>query len=112
MIQKNKKHILLSQLIVTLLICMGFYTILFSNPDIFTVQADSTWTQTSDKDFNNNATLTNLTLEGTGDEAELKIDFSDLHNWKDQNPSSSVGNLAYHGMATIYGTDRAVIFGG
>ena len=36
--------------------------------DESTVEADSAWTQTSDKDFNN-GTLNNITIEGNGAEA-------------------------------------------
>ena len=98
--------------VIMILIIAGSLAILLSGPGFFNVRAGSTWTQTSDKDFNNNATLINLTVEGSGEEAVLEIDFSDLHNWKNQNPASSVGNLAYHSMATIYGTDKTLIFGG
>jgi hypothetical protein len=102
---------LLSPIVIIFMILASFSMIVFSNSDMSGVQAGSTWTQTTDRHFEN-GTSDNLTIVGTGDTAELKIDFSDMHHWIDQTPSTSAGNLAYHGMSTIYGTSKILAFGG
>jgi hypothetical protein len=112
--QKNRNEVkgkLYTFFIVLILIGAGLSIFLLTNIINLNVSAGVTWTQTSDRDFDN-GTSVNLTIVGTGDDAELQIDFSDMHNWQDMNPTSSVGNLAYHNMATIYGTTKVMAFGG
>ena len=78
--KKSKvKNALASAYLVFSLITVGFIVFFVFEYviDESTVEADSVWTQTSDKDFNN-GTLNNITIEGNGAEAELKIDLSEL----------------------------------
>ena len=71
----------------------------------------STWTQTSDKDFIN-GTMNNLTIIGTGDNAELVINLTGLHTWTKKIPQNNPEDRENHGLATIWGTDNILLFGG
>ena len=75
------------------------------------VTGASTWTQTSDKDFDN-GTSDNLTMIGSGENAELQIDLSELTIWKQQKPVVSPNKRSYHTMSSIYGEDKVLLVGG
>ena len=49
-----------------------------SNFKIPISEAASTWTQTSEADFNNGV-LNNLSIAGIGEDAELRLDFSNIN---------------------------------
>ncbi|MCK5559211.1 MAG: hypothetical protein KAJ51_01405, partial [Thermoplasmata archaeon] len=78
-------------------------------PMIDEVSAESSWVQTTDLDFYN-GTLNNLTILGSGEDAELRLI---LNNWwtnktLPNRPSPRKG----HAMAAVYGTDKIILFGG
>ena len=83
-----------------------------SNFKIPTSEAVSTWTQTSDKDFNINGTFNNTTVVGNDENAEIQIDLSELQYWKSHSPGFSPNSRGYHFMASISGDDKIVLFGG
>jgi len=87
-----------------------FNPLLF-NANLQTVEAASSWEQTSDKDFNN-GTLENTTIEGDGETAKLQIDLSELNEWTMKLPMNQPEVRYYHAIASIYGTDKVVLFGG
>jgi hypothetical protein len=73
----------------------------------------STWTQTSDTDFDN-GTFENILLNGTGNAAGLEIDLSGISQWFDKTPSprpAGYPNPKYgHEMVTIARTDKVLMF--
>ncbi|WP_455393261.1 Kelch repeat-containing protein [[Eubacterium] cellulosolvens] len=94
-------------------VCSGLFIFLPLNPETCpVVEAMSTWTQTSDKDFNINGTFNNTTVIGIGKNAELQIDLSDIDYWKKCTPNNPPDAHANQVMASIWGDDKAIIFGG
>jgi hypothetical protein len=100
-----------SVVIIIFLVSTGLFTILLSQPTNNYVLGASTWTQTSDRDFDN-GTSENLTIVGSNGDAELQIDLSELKHWQEQFPGSAPTSRAYFGMATVDGDDKAVLWGG
>ena len=100
-----------SWLIIIIYIFSGsLHSILFyPGPD--SAEAASTWTQSSYWDFYN-GTFNNTTIIGSGDSVKLKIDSLKLNEWTNINPVNSPTNRFGHAMASIYGTDKIIIFGG
>ena len=72
--------------------------------------AGSTWTQTSNRDFDN-GTLVNLSIEGGGSEAVLQINLSDLHNWVGRSPTNTPGPSPLNNVDPIYGDDKLLLYG-
>jgi hypothetical protein len=108
--QIKKKRKRWSLLLIIIFLCLSSLNYLFINSNLYTVDAASTWTQTSDKDFDN-GTTNNLTMVGIGKDAELEIDFSDLYHWQKQTPLISP-NAGYNfAMTTISTDDKVVLFG-
>jgi len=83
-----------------------------SNSIIYSVEATSTWLQTKDSDFNKGS-LDNVTIEGEKENAILKLTEikSELFNWKMKNPPFKPRSRSEHGMASIWGTDKVLLFG-
>jgi hypothetical protein len=75
----------------------------------FTGEASSTWTQTTDIDFQN-GTLNNLTINGIGPDAKLMLKQSTM--WFDKTPINSPEKRLMHAMASISTTDKILLFGG
>ncbi|MCK5561340.1 MAG: hypothetical protein KAJ51_12125, partial [Thermoplasmata archaeon] len=111
MTKKNIDQKLESILMIITIICSGLLIIIPLNPTIHTAFAVSTWTQTSDRDFSN-GTMNNLTVVGSGDLAELRIDLSGLQTWTNKTPINKPIGRCGHAMASIYGTDKVLLFGG
>jgi len=97
--------------IIIIILFFGFSIFIPPSHRNSMISAASVWTQTSDKDFDN-GTLNNLTIVGIGENAELKIDFSDLNQWKELDPINSPSEIYNDGMATICTDDKVVRFGG
>jgi len=81
------------------------------NPKLQTAEAGSTWIQASDKDFDN-GTLNNVTILNSGEEAELAVDLSKLNVWTQKILPFTPGARLNHGMASIWGDDKVLLFGG
>jgi len=108
--KKNKKKSkLLSIFLIVILIFSGLLGTTLLNIKLQTVKAASTWTQTSDVDFEN-GNMDNLTLRGSGKEAELTI--PEFILWSKQSPSSRPSNGIYFVMSSIYSEEKVIIFGG
>jgi len=99
----------LSIFLIIILICSGLLGTMHLNIKLQMVQAASTWTQTSDVDFEN-GNMDNLTVLGSGKDAELQI--PELLLWSKQSPSRSPSPRSYFAMSSIYGEDKVIIFGG
>ena len=98
-----------SILLIILLICSSFLVI-FSPVQMFpNADALSFWKQDSHDDFVN-GTMVNLTIEGLGPDAELKLDLKG--QWTNLSPPQSPIPRVYFGMAYIHGTDKILIYGG
>jgi hypothetical protein len=97
---------------VVSLVSVSFISFLiFENEIESNVEAASTWTQSSNDDFLN-GTFNNTTIEGYGDEAELKIELTERYHWTQKKPAVSPINREGHAMASIWGTDIVLMFGG
>ena len=103
-----------SWLIIIIFICSGLSNSIFFYHGLNNADAASAWTQTSEEDFNDNGTLTNLTIVGTGESAELKVYFSEITHWTEKQPtfSTTLWSRNQHEMAPIYGTNKILLFGG
>ena len=71
----------------------------------------SNWFQSSFSDFNN-GTSNNLTLIGSGMEAELRLKSIELNKWTEKTPQNSPLERQFHALAQIWGTDKILLFGG
>ncbi len=69
----------------------------------------SNWTQTSDIDFNSGS-LSNVTVDGMGSDGQLRI--VQFGRWVQQNPAKKPSKRYGHGIATVSGDDKVVLFGG
>lgn len=75
------------------------------------VIAASQWTQESESDFNQ-GTLTNVSVIGLNEDAVLRLNSSDYNKWKNRRPTLNPGVRYHHGLASINGTDKILLFGG
>ena len=97
-----------SMFIIMIFVISG---LLIINSEIPQINATSSWTQISNSDFDN-GTINNLTIIGSGNDAELKINLSELHHWTKKTPVSKPNPRYDHAMASVWGTDKVVLFGG
>jgi hypothetical protein len=104
----NKLNSLIS---VSLLITTILFTCFLLNQsvDMANVKAASTWTQTTDLDFNKGE-LNNVSIEGQGINGELKLEL--YGEWINKSPQNNPEGRASHAMTPIYGTDKVLLFGG
>ncbi len=93
---------------VFLLITSGLTIILISIPPL--AEATSTWTQTSDADFKN-GTMNHIEINGSGEDAELRLQ-NLPPRWIEQNLSTKPSARADHAMASIWGTNKVILFSG
>ncbi|MCK5560701.1 MAG: hypothetical protein KAJ51_08920, partial [Thermoplasmata archaeon] len=110
MIRKRIKQKTGPLLAVIIFICSTLFSSILFIPQLTTVQAGSTWTQTSDKDFHN-GTFENITMVGIGDDTELTI-IKNQHTWTKRTHTYGPSFRRYSQLATIYGTDKIMLFGG
>jgi hypothetical protein len=97
---------------VVALITVGFTSFfIFENVVENNVGATSTWAQISYDDFKNGI-FNNTTLSGTGENAELNIDISVMDYWIKKEPVNNPTANQWFAMASIYGTDKVILFGG
>ncbi len=82
-----------------------------NSPIIGYASASTTWTQTTDEDFDEGYHL-NTTIIGVGENAEVRLDNTKVPHWTQKTPSSKPSGRSSHGMATIFGTDKVLLFGG
>ena len=101
----------ISILMIIAFICYGSLTVIFLNQDIQSLKAASVWTQNSDADFYN-GTSNNLTIVGTGEDAELRLVISEIQNWTRKTHISKPSIRYGHAMSSIFGTDQILLFGG
>ncbi len=112
MIQIKLENKFKSIIITIILITSGILIFNIKNINSSTVLGESTWTQTTDEDFNNKGTFNNITVKGNGEAAELQIDLSGIDHWKKCSPSKSPPARYLHAMASIWGEDKVLIYGG
>ncbi|MEW5761306.1 MAG: kelch repeat-containing protein, partial [Candidatus Thermoplasmatota archaeon] len=76
------------------------------------VHGGSSWSQTSDIDFNGNgAYFTNVTIVGTGIDAQIELAKTD-GDWKQKSPPYKPSARCFRAMATIHNDDKVLLFGG
>jgi hypothetical protein len=75
------------------------------------VSAASTWSQDTGKNFKN-GTLNNLSVYGSGVDAELRINLTGYHTWTKIPGVSRPYSGYYHEACTIWGDDKVLLFGG
>ena len=100
-----------SMLVIILLVCSGLLISLSLTPMTFITKGSSAWTQTTYNDFDN-GTLINTTIMGSGKDAQVCLDLTELNEWSQKSPSSSPSARYLHSMASIYGTKKVLLFGG
>jgi hypothetical protein len=100
-----------SILLITILVCAGLLIFITGNIGRNDIVEGSAWIQTSDSDFDK-GTYNNTTVWGTGENARLRIDISELNQWNDKKPTGTPMNRYCAGMAAIHGTDKVVLYGG
>jgi hypothetical protein len=110
MIRRRIKQKMGPLLVVIILVCSILFSTILLGSHLTTVQAGSTWIQTSDKDFYN-GTFENITMVGIGDDTELRI-IQNHHSWTKRTHTSGPSFRRYCPLATIYGTDKIMLFGG
>ncbi len=71
----------------------------------------SEWMLNSYSEFIN-GTLDNVTVEGSGDQAHLVIDFPIKKGWEQKYPNGSPKFQSQYVLAQIYGTDNVLLYGG
>ncbi len=111
MAEKIVKNKFWSILIIIILFFSGLLIVIPIEPNPTTAKAESTWIQTTDKDFFN-GTSENISIYKTGDDSELRIDISDLQTWTKKTTSTKPVAGTYHAMSSVWGTDNTVLFGG
>jgi hypothetical protein len=101
-----------SVFLIMALVLVGVPSVLIFNPLNESINAGSAWTQGSDEDFIG-GTLINLTIEGSGNNAELKIESTGSNHWTKRIPASTTAPFprAQHGLAAVYGTAKFVLQG-
>jgi uncharacterized membrane protein len=103
----NRK--LSSIIVISLLVVASIILILPVSPMTQNVKGASVWKITTDTDFSN-GTLDNLTISGAGSNAELIA--NPTMKWIKKPPKSVVDKRNQHSMASFYGTESTVLFGG
>jgi hypothetical protein len=109
MTRNNVRDKFKSMSIILILVLCGIINFIPTPPIVPWVSAESEWIQTSDSDFIQ-GTFDNVTLVGSGNDAEVRMDLN--FGWTKKSPSPSPGSLEFHKMAMINGTDKVVLFGG
>ena len=109
MITEFDQNKIFSKLMIATLICFGLLIIMPLHTPFFSVTAADTWTQTSETDFKK-GTMNNVVIFNTDEDSELRLDSTD--GWEDMVPSTSPTVRYSHDMATIFGTDQVLLFGG
>jgi len=111
--RKNVKNRVRLIFVIIILICFGLIIIMPLSQKNSMVKSTSFWVQTSDADYNN-GTFDNVTMEGSGLDAVLKMDTIELNYWLNTIPKDGIKPTARsaHAMASVWGTDKIVLFGG
>ena len=109
MAKQNDKVKIISMIIIFLFIIE--ICILNSVHIISSVKAASTWTQTSETDFGT-GTANNVIVVGSENNAEIRLNYTELNNWSLISPNTNPGDREHHTMTSIYGTDKVLFFGG
>ncbi len=104
---------LVSSYVIFALVTLGFISVLvLEGVEINSVKADSSWTQPWDSDFRN-GTLDNLEIIGSGSAAELRLAPSiPTVKWIKKTTANGPSPRSFHAMATIWGTDKVLLYGG
>ena len=97
--------------VIVIMIYSGLLINIPFNPIIHPANAASTWIQTSDSDFNN-GTLSNVTVVGIGEDAELRLKSIKYEEWVKKLDSITPYGRPRHALASIYGIDKVLLFGG
>ncbi len=107
----NKTRQLFTIIVIIILLSTGSMLFSILNPEVQNVKAASVWTQNTDQDFSN-GTMINATILGTGFNAELSINLTEIHEWSQKSPSSYPSARGDHAAAAVYGTRKIILFGG
>ena len=108
---RNNHNSFFNALLIILLLILSALIIPITLPGtIPNTSADSSWTITSDNNFNN-GTMNKVTIEGTGSSAELELRLSE-DSWNERFPGNDPGIHTRTDMVSIWGTDKIVLFGG
>ncbi len=107
--RNNHVHSIIQVSIAIMLILSILQTYTFNTTTFNNAKGSSSWSQTTDTDFNSGA-LDNLTIIGTGANAEILL--KEDCDWINKNPKVQPYPRFSYSMAAINGTDKVVLFGG
>ncbi len=99
-------------LLITIIIISSGALVFFTSDFYYQISVgESTWTQTSDRDFNEGS-FNNTIISGTGNNAELTIELSGLDYWNRKTHAIKPSRRVGHAMASIYGTNKILLNAG
>ncbi len=96
---------------IILILSSGLFVSLVLNHRLQTAKATSVLREATDTDFINGK-LENVTIIGSGEDAELRIEISGSPHWVNKTPTTAPPVRYQHAMATIYGTNKILLHGG
>ena len=108
---KTHYQTLIHTSIILILIISTLNIISFQFTRLNEVQASSTWTQTTKTDFGQ-GTFENVTIKSNATRTILELDLLYPESWEQKTPSSTQARRTSHGMASIDGTSKVVVYGG
>lgn len=108
---KTHYQTLIHTSIILILIISTLNIIPFQFTKLNEVHASSTWTQTTKTDFRQ-GTLENVTIKSNATWTILELDLLYPEGWEQKTPSSTQARRVGHGMASIDGINKVVVYGG
>jgi len=99
----------IGSILIIMILLVTFISILPPQPITRTTLASSTWVQSSNSDFSGSE-MAHVEVAGSGTGAKLRL-ISNI-GWVDSTPAYRPSAREGHAMATIWGTDQVVLFGG
>jgi len=109
--RNNVRNKVSSLLIISMLVCSGVFLLMPSTPLSLDVAAATTWTETSNTDFNK-GTLNNTEIDGSGAAAELLLRSDFSGNWTEKPRGTIPSARRGHVLSSISGTGEILLFGG
>lgn len=108
---KNYFKIIIPLGIVIILLFSSIHIINIKLNAFENAKGASNWTQTTNSDFKDGIFDKSVCV-GSNEFGELRLNFSYVNEWSKTNPISSPSDREYHIMASIYNTDKILLFGG
>lgn len=101
----------LKSIFICLVLFCSTLSIFFNSPIVDIGSGSSIWIQDTDDDFRN-GTLGNTVINGTNENAELRMNIFGNTDWELRSNTPHPERRGGHSMAPIYGTKNVLLFGG